>query len=78
MFCMHGLTTEDLPAFNADLLKMIDRIKGAKKTRFFGFSCHGDNVPVVMEAAAKLGGFDAIMFRYNFRHYGETRPSQGH
>ena len=53
--------------------KMSEDLKKAGKIRFFGFSCHGDIVPELLTKAAKTGGIDAIMVRYNFRTYGDDR-----
>ena len=35
------------------------------------FSCHDGNVVALMNRAAEVGGIDAILFRYNFRRYGD-------
>jgi predicted aldo/keto reductase-like oxidoreductase len=52
---------------------MGEALKKSGKIRFFGFSCHHDNVPELLEKAARVGGIDAIMFRYNFRQYGDQK-----
>ena len=39
--------------------------------RHFGFSCHAGNVVELMNKAAGLPWIESIMFRYNFRKYGD-------
>lgn len=72
LFFLHMIErVEDLdPPF----IKMGEELKKVGKTRFFGFSCHHGNVPEMMMKAATIGsaGIDAIMFRYNFRQYGDV------
>jgi aryl-alcohol dehydrogenase-like predicted oxidoreductase len=41
------------------------------KARSFGVSCHNNHLIPVMNAAVRCGWVDAIMFRYNFRSYGD-------
>jgi len=48
-----------------------EELKAKGKTRFFGFSCHDGNVVELLNKAAETGGIDAILFRYNFRRYGD-------
>src|SRR5262249_32778621 len=47
-----------------------DALKRAGKIRFFGFSCHNENLIPLLQQAAKGGFVDVIMFKYNFRSYG--------
>lgn len=68
LFFMHALN--DVKYVTPEYVKMGEKMKKAGKTRFFGFSCHDGNVVELMNAAAKLGGIDAIMFRYHFGQYG--------
>lgn len=70
MYFMHMI--DDLGQLEPDFIKMGDDLKKAGKIKFFGFSCHDGNVALLLEKAAKVGGIDAIMFRYNFRQYGDT------
>ncbi len=65
---MHGLKEEKF--LNPDMAKMADKLKKEGKIRFFGFSCHDDTVGQLLNKAATLAWIDAIMFRYNFREYG--------
>ncbi len=80
--CLEGLETDYLDlylmhqinstrVFDKEYLKVGDQLRKSGKARFFGFSCHGGNVAEIMSAAAKIGGIDAILFRYNFRKYGD-------
>ena len=69
LYLMHGI--DDLKMLDREYLALGERLKTQGKTRFFGFSCHDGNVVELMNRAAKVGGIDAIMFRYNFRRYGD-------
>lgn len=80
--CLDGLETDYLDLYlmhqvnnarmlDKEYLKAGDQLRKSGKTRFFGFSCHGGNVAEIMGMAAKVGGIDAILFRYNFRRYGD-------
>lgn len=71
MFFMHGVN--DLRFLDPEFIKMSEDLKKAGKINFFGFSCHDDNVPELLTKAAKVGGIDAIMLRYNFRTYGDMK-----
>lgn len=74
MFFMHMIKDERM--LDPEFIKMGDDIKKSGKSRFFGFSCHDGNVPELMQKAAKVGGIDAIMFRFNFRQYGDVKLNQ--
>ena len=69
LYFMHGIRNAD--KLSNDYLRAGERLKKTGKTRFFGFSCHDGNVVELMNLAAKTGGIDAILFRYNFRRYGD-------
>jgi len=69
LYLMHGI--DDLDMLGRDYLAVGEKLKKQGKTRFFGFSCHDGNVVELMNRAAKVGGIDAILFRYNFRRYGD-------
>lgn len=69
LYLMHGI--DDAGMLEPEYLKMGEKLKSAGKTRFFGFSCHDGNVVELMNKAASSGGIDAILFRYNFRRYGD-------
>lgn len=68
MYFLHML--RDGSVLNADLAKLVERLKKEGKIRHFGFSCHHGNVAELLEKAASLSWVDAVMFRYNFRQYG--------
>lgn len=69
LYLMHGI--DDVRMLERDYLALGEELKRRGKTRFFGFSCHDGNVVGLLNKAAKVGGIDAIMFRYNFRRYGD-------
>lgn len=69
LYLMHGI--DDLKMLDREYLVLGEKLKAQGKTRFFGFSCHDGNVVELMNRAAKAGGIDAILFRYNFRRYGD-------
>lgn len=69
LFLMHGIDDTDM--LDPEFIKLGDRLRKSGKTKFFGFSCHDGNVVDLMNIAAKVGGIDAILFRYNFRRYGD-------
>ncbi len=71
LFFMHAVQSET--TLDAEYIKMGEDLKKSGKIRFFGFSCHHDNVPELLTKAARAGGIDAIMFRYNFRKYGDQK-----
>jgi uncharacterized protein len=68
LYFLHEL--DDEKALNADLAKTVEALKKSGKIQFFGFSCHSGNVVELLNKAAQLPWIDAIMFRYNFRQYG--------
>ena len=69
LYFMHGI--DDVARLEPAFVQMGERLRKSGKTRFFGFSCHGSDVVALMNKAAKVGGMDAIMFRYHFAKYGD-------
>ncbi len=69
LYLMHGI--DDLDMLDRSYLAVGEKLKKQGKTRLFGFSCHDGNVVELMNRAAEVGGIDAILFRYNFRRYGD-------
>ncbi len=65
---LHGL--KDEAKLSPAMAAMADKLKKEGKTKFFGFSCHDKNVAELLQKAATLPWIDAIMFKYNFREYG--------
>lgn len=74
LFLMHGINSVDY--LEKDFLRAGEKLKKAGKTRLFGFSCHGGRVVELINKAAQTGGVDAILFRYNFRKYGDKALNQ--
>ncbi|OGK82578.1 MAG: hypothetical protein A2X52_08460 [Candidatus Rokubacteria bacterium GWC2_70_16] len=68
---LHNL--EDGAYLSPALKSRVEKLKRDGKIRFFGFSTHASTVVETMTLAARLGWVDAIMFKYNFRSYGD-RP----
>jgi predicted aldo/keto reductase-like oxidoreductase len=68
MYYLHGLN--DARYLSPELAVVVDRLKKAGKIRHFGFSCHDGNVVELLNKAATLPWVESIMFRYNFRQYG--------
>jgi len=68
MYFLHNLKDEDY--LSKAMEQKVATLKKQGKLRFFGFSCHGGNVAELLQAAAKRPWIDAVMFRYNFRQYG--------
>jgi hypothetical protein len=68
MYYLHGL--ENASYLSAELAATVARLKKAGKLRHFGFSCHGSNVVELLHKGAALPWVESVMFRYNFRQYG--------
>ena len=71
LYLMHGIDDPDM--LERKYLALGEELKAKGKTRFFGFSCHDGNVVELLNKAARTGGIDAILFRYNFRRYGDLK-----
>lgn len=69
MYFLHALTNGDY--LSAEMAKLVERLKKEGKIRYFGFSCHDGNVAELLQRAAATSWVDAVMFRYNFRQYGD-------
>jgi predicted aldo/keto reductase-like oxidoreductase len=70
MYFLHGL--EDPRALDKALLGKLEQLKKQKKLTHFGFSCHSGNVAELLTLASQTPWIDAVMFRYNFRQYGNA------
>jgi len=70
MYYLHGLS--DARYLSPEMAKVADGLKRQGKMRHFGFSCHDGNVVELLNKAASLPWVDSIMFRYNFRQYGNA------
>ena len=71
MYYLHAL--QDGSFLSKDLLRVVEKLKKAGKIKYFGFSCHHDNVAELLQVAAKTPWVDSVMYRYNFRQYGEKK-----
>jgi predicted aldo/keto reductase-like oxidoreductase len=69
MYFCHALDDVEVLR-NAELKAVVEKLKKEKKIKFFGFSTHGKRVAEMLHEAAKTPWVDAVMFRYNFRQYG--------
>lgn len=69
LYFLHALKREDV--FTPQLREKVEALKKAGKIRHFGFSCHDGNVPELLTKASTLPWIEAVMFRYNFRKYGD-------
>jgi len=74
LYFLHML--EDPSFINDDLRKTVEKLKNDGKIRYFGWSCHHGNVAELLHLAAKTEWIDAVMFRYNFRQYGEKELNE--
>ncbi len=70
MLFLHAL--KDPRTLSPEVAQAAEQFKKAGKIRFFGFSCHDSTVAELISRAAEVGWIDAVMFRYNFREYGNT------
>ena len=69
LYFLHKL--KDPATLSPALEKTVAELKRSAKMRYFGFSCHDNNVAELLTRASRLPWIDAIMFRYNFRTYGD-------
>jgi uncharacterized protein len=74
MYFLHGL--RDARALDKPLQEKVEQLKKQQKIRHFGFSCHDDNVIELLQLAAQTPWVEAVMFRYNFRQYGNKELNQ--
>jgi len=72
LYFLHGLD-DPSPLDDKELWKSVERLKKAGKIKYFGFSCHDGTVAELLQKAAGLPLIDAVMFRYNFRQYGDQK-----
>ncbi len=68
LYFLHGI--DDPAVLTPELKARVDKLKQAGLMRHFGFSCHDGNVAGLLHAAAKTPWVEVVMFRYNFRQYG--------
>ncbi len=70
LFFLHALV--DKKSLSPEMKQAVDNLKRSGKIKHFGFSCHNNTVAELLNTAAALGWIDAIMFKYNFREYGNV------
>jgi predicted aldo/keto reductase-like oxidoreductase len=70
LYYLHSLKSGEY--LNKDMEKKVAELKKSGKIKHFGFSCHAGNVVELMNQAAGLPWIESIMFRYNFRKYGDA------
>jgi predicted aldo/keto reductase-like oxidoreductase len=69
MYFLHALKDPDF--LSDDLRRAVERLRTEGKLKHFGFSCHDGTVVELLHRAAATPWIDAVMFRYNFRQYGD-------
>jgi predicted aldo/keto reductase-like oxidoreductase len=70
-YYLHGLNGSQIELLSDPHVKAaFAGLKKQGKTRFCGFSCHDARLPELLEAAAKCGWIDQVMFKFNFRNVG--------
>lgn len=74
LYFLHAL--QDADYLSRDMEKTAERLKKEGKIRHIGFSCHHGNVVELLNAAADRPWVEAVMFRYNFRRYGDKELNQ--
>jgi predicted aldo/keto reductase-like oxidoreductase len=70
LYFLHSLKSGEY--LNKGMEKKVAELKKSGKIKHFGFSCHAGNVVELMNQAADLPWVESIMFRYNFRKYGDA------
>lgn len=68
-FFLHNLKDPD--ELSPAIREKVERWKKQGKIRFFGFSTHAPRLVECMNRGAEVGWVDAILFKYNFRNYGD-------
>ena len=69
MYFMHALKDPD--SITPEMGEKVAELKKSGKILHFGFSCHDGTVAELLQKAAATPYIDAVMFRYNFRQYGD-------
>ena len=69
LYFLHALQKEKF--LSPEMAKLAAKLKKEGKIKHIGFSCHDGNVAELLHAAAKRDWIDVVMFRYNFRTYGD-------
>ncbi len=74
MYYLHNL--KDASYLSPELERTVTRLKKEGKLHHFGFSCHEGNVAELLHRAAETPWVESVMFRYNFREYGNEKLSR--
>lgn len=74
MYYLHAL--QDPEHLSRPLFERVEKLKKEGKIRYFGFSCHHGNVVELLRRAASHASVDSVMFRYNFRQYGNKELNE--
>lgn len=69
LFFLHNMKDPD--QLDANLKRRVEALKRVGKIKFFGFSTHAPRLTETLKRAAAVGWVDAILFKYNFRDYGD-------
>jgi predicted aldo/keto reductase-like oxidoreductase len=69
LYFMHAL--KDPASISPEMGKKVEELKKSGRIRHFGFSCHDGTVVELLNKAAATPYIEAVMFRYNFRQYGD-------
>jgi predicted aldo/keto reductase-like oxidoreductase len=69
MYFMHAV--DDPRYLDPEFIRMGERFRNSGKARLFGFSTCGRGMIGCLRKAARVGGIDAVMFRYSFARYGD-------
>lgn len=69
LYYMHALKDPD--SITPEMGKKAEELKKSGKIQHFGFSCHDGTVVELLNKAAETSYIDSVMFRYNFRQYGD-------
>ena len=70
LYFMHEL--DDAALISPETARVAEKLKKEGRIKHFGFSCHSGNVVDLLNKASQQSWVDAIMFRYNFRQYGNA------
>jgi predicted aldo/keto reductase-like oxidoreductase len=74
LYYLHAL--KNPAVITDDLRKKVEKLKKSGKMLHFGFSCHHENVAELLHLAAKTPWIESVMFRYNFRKYGDKELNE--
>lgn len=70
VYYLHNLSRPEVVA-DPEWEAAVAELQRRGRIRHFGFSCHNEHVVPLLHAAAKSRFVDVVMFKYNFRSYGD-------